>query len=84
MTDKLTLIAKTEGNWDMYADADGTLYSIAKPGSGCISSYWCSASRLRGHLRHLANLKHGSHWESMIPEHWEVVQPDYFTALGIH
>ena len=36
-------------NWDIYADSKGTLYSIARKGTGCGNSYFGDCD----HIRHL-------------------------------
>lgn len=36
-------------NWDIYTDKKGTLYSIARPGTGCRGSYF-------GDVNHIKNL----------------------------
>lgn len=83
------LIATTEGNWDYYlgpvcSDGSQALLYIAKKGSGANSGPWCAVSRLKQHLRHLANVRHGADWKSMIPEDWTVIDWDFFRAHGIY
>lgn len=34
-------------NWDIYADSKGTLYSIARPGSGASGSYFGDAAHVK-------------------------------------
>ena len=56
-TKNLTLYATGDGHWDLYQNAQGFLYAIAKPGTGAENSCW-------GYPDHLARLtrrgiKHG-------------------------
>lgn len=73
------LIAKTEGNWDMYLCGD-IIYSVPKPESGAGISIFCGVKSLRSHLTHLKYIRNRS---KLIPDYWEVVNPDFFTSLGI-
>lgn len=45
----LRLFARENGNWDLYANEKGTLYYIAKFGSGAASGYFGDCN----HVRHL-------------------------------
>lgn len=55
--DGLTLYATGSGNWDLYQDAGGWLYSIAKPGTGCGNSVWGSSQHLEALTR--KGINHG-------------------------
>lgn len=83
------LIATGAGNWDYYLgpkfeDGSQALLYIAKEGSGAGSGIYCGVTRLKRHLQHLANIKHGADWETMIPEDWSVIDGAFFDALGIY
>lgn len=85
----LRLIATSDGNWDYYLSkpySDGTqaLLHIAKDGSGAVSGIWCGVSDLKAHLHHLANIRHGRNWESMIPDDWTVIDKEFFLNLRIY
>ena len=81
------LIARGSGNWDYYltvlSDGKKVVESIAKPGTGCNNNIWCGVNGLKAHLHHLANVRHGANWITLIPEGWEVVDRSFFEALGI-
>lgn len=49
-------------NWDIYADERGTLYSIARPGSGAQSSYF-------GDVNHVKNLIRAGHFWHTLTEY---------------
>ena len=38
-------------NWDIYADNEGTLYSIARKGSGASNSYYGDCNHIRNLMR---------------------------------
>lgn len=85
---ELKLIAKGSSNWDYYltppfADGSQAVYYKAKENSGAGSGIWCSVKRLRSHLIHLANVVHGSNWNTMIPDDWNVVDKQFLVSLGI-
>ena len=58
----LTLFAVSGSNWDYYADETGTLYSIAKPGSGCQGTFFGDCN----HIRHLIN---EGYWDGIFTEY---------------
>ena len=85
---KLHLIATGDGNWDYYIappfkDGSQAVMYIAKEGSGAGSGIYCGVSRLKAHFRHLQNIKHGSAWDSMIPDDWHIIDNEFFSNLGI-
>lgn len=38
-------------NWDIYADKDGNLYSIARKGSGCSNTYFGTPAHIKNLIR---------------------------------
>lgn len=46
-------------NWDIYATEDGTLYSIARNGSGCRNTYF-------GDVNHIRHLMREGYWSSTL------------------
>lgn len=83
------LIATTNGNWDYYLgpkfdDGSQAVLYIAKENSGAGSGIFCGVQRLKNHLRHLANVRFDTKWETMIPDDWKVVDKDFFDSLGIY
>lgn len=51
-------------NWDIYADKKGTLYSIARPGTGCCSTFF-------GDKNHIKNLIRQGHFSDTLTEYGE-------------
>ena len=49
-------------NWDIYADEKGTLYSIARPGSGCGCTFF-------GDKNHIKNLIRQGHFSDTLTEY---------------
>lgn len=85
---KRHLIATGESNWNYYLappleDGSQTVVYVAKENSGAGSGIYCGVNRLRAHFIHLANIKHGADWKSMIPDDWHVVDKAFFDGLGI-
>lgn len=46
-------------NWDIYANDHGTLYSIARPGTGCKNSYF-------GDVNHIRHLMRSGYWHDTL------------------
>jgi len=49
-------------NWDIYADKEGTLYSIARPGTSCQNSYF-------GDCRHISRLMRQGYFRDTLTEY---------------
>lgn len=52
--------------------------------NGTSEGIWCAVDRLRYHLLHLANLRYGKNWETMIPADWEVIDEKFFIENCIY
>lgn len=85
---EMELIATGTSNWDYYLtpefeDGSQAVYYKAKENSGAGSGIYCNVKRLRGHLIHLANVRYGANWNTIIPDDWKVVDEQFFESLGI-
>lgn len=83
------LIATGASNWDYYLgpkseDGSQAVLYIAKENSGAGSGIYCNVSSLKSHFRHMQNIKHGSTWNSLIPDDWTITDSSFFEKLGIY
>lgn len=60
-------------NWDIYADERGTLYSIARPGSGAGSTFF-------GDVAHVRNLIRAGHFSATLTEYGRRIMEGEKTA----
>lgn len=80
------IIANDGKNWQLklviYSDKSAGLDAIARPGSGCDNCHYCGTDILKSHLQHLRNLLNKNN-NSIIPDDWQIIEPDFFRALNI-
>lgn len=48
--------------------------------NGYTVGYWCQTKRLKSHLIENAHIMHKS---KIIPEDWQIIDPDFFKSLAI-
>lgn len=74
------LVAKTDC-WNYFVN-NGIVWSVPADGCEGSTSFWCAVKELRAHFYRLRQIK--ANYSSLIPPQWEIINNDFFIALGIY